>query len=233
MTGNPMFGILLLAVVAGVILFRLYAVLGRRTGNERPPRDSYRLGNIGQQTAPSAEQASTGNVVLLPDRSQATSGKIAADPASPAAQGLIDIKLADRKFETDHFISGARGAYEMIVSAFAAGDRAALKPLLSEEVYNAFEGTIRAREEQHEKIEFTFVGFNDVTVTHAELKDRLAEITVSFAAKYISTTTDIAGKILGGDPKAVREVIDIWTFGRQIDARDPNWILVATSGPMP
>lgn len=212
--------IVVLAAVAAIILFRLYTVLGRRTGTERPPRERYGLTGPGQPGD---------NVVSLPDRA-----RIAAAPADsaadPVAPGLLDIKLADRKFETEHFLSGARGAYEIIVTAFAAGDRVKLRPLLSDEVYAAFDGVIRQHEEKHEKISFTFVGFSDVKIVHAEMKDRTAEVTVSFAAKYISTTSKEDGEVVDGDPKNVREITDVWTFARDTGARDPNWTLIATSG---
>src|SRR6202008_2905660 len=96
-----------------------------------------------------------------------------ATPADPVAQGLIDIKLADRNFETERFLAGARQAYEMIVTAYANGDRAALKPLLSDEVFHAFDHSIAARESAKETTQFTFVGFKDTKIVHAALNARL------------------------------------------------------------
>jgi predicted lipid-binding transport protein (Tim44 family) len=216
--------IIVLAMIAAIILYRLYTVLGRRTGEERPPQERYGLTGAPGAPAPTAD-----NVVALPERARVTAG--AGDvPADPVARGLLDIKLADRKFETEHFLSGARVAYETIVTAFAAGNRAALKPLLSGEVYGAFDSVIHGHEERQEKVNFTFVGFADVKIVHAELKDRMAEITVSFAAKYISATNKEDGTVVEGDSKNVREVTDIWTFARDTGARDPNWTLIATSG---
>ncbi|MEI9990476.1 MAG: Tim44/TimA family putative adaptor protein [Rhizomicrobium sp.] len=216
--------ILVLAVVAAVILFRLYTVLGRRTGNERPPQESYRLsGN------PPADAPPKDNVVPLPSRSE----QIAERPADPVARDLFDIKLADRTFENEHFLSGARAAYETIVTAFARGDRAVLKPLLSAEVFAAFTGVIAGREQRKETVDFTFVGFKDVKIVHASLKNRAAEITVAIGAQFISATVDADGKTIEGDAKSVRDVTDVWTFTRDVKARDPNWLLVATSGGMP
>ncbi|SRR5579885_1072606 len=216
--------ILVIVMVAGIILFRLYSVLGRRTGHERPPQDSSRFG--GPSGARPAEKA--GNVVPLPARA---AGAARADaPSDPVGRALLDIKLADRTFETAHFLSGARKAYEMIVTAFARGDRSALKPLLSEEVFSAFESGIAAREQQHQSMSYTFVGLKDARIVHAALKGQTAEITVSFDAQFISATTSQDGKVVEGDAKAVREVNDVWTFGRDVRAQDPNWILIATSG---
>jgi predicted lipid-binding transport protein (Tim44 family) len=224
--GPQLIEILFFAVIAGVILFRLYSVLGRRTGHESPPREQYRLSGT------AAERASTASdtVVSLPERIAKRADAAGERPADPVARGLLDIKLADRKFETEHFMEGARAAYEMIVTAFAKGDRDSLRGLLSNEVYNAFDGVIRGREERHEKVEFTFVGFTSSHIVGAVCKGRSAEITVSFDAKYVSATSQKDGDVVEGDPSAVRDVTDIWTFGRDLGSRDPNWTLIATTG---
>ncbi|HEX4533695.1 MAG TPA: Tim44/TimA family putative adaptor protein, partial [Rhizomicrobium sp.] len=151
MPNAQLLGILLAAMVAGVILFRLYQVLGRRTGNERPPQDP----RFGKPADKSADAPS--NVVPLPGRATAQVQTL----SDPLAQALLDIKLADRTFESEHFVSGARAAYEMIVTAFAANDRKTLKPLLSGEVFHAFDGAIAGREQRHETVSYTFVGFKN------------------------------------------------------------------------
>ncbi|MEI9885589.1 MAG: Tim44/TimA family putative adaptor protein [Rhizomicrobium sp.] len=214
--------ILVFAVIAGVILFRLYTVLGRRTGHEAPPPERYRMsGNAPSEAAPPKD-----NVIPLPTRTE----QIAERPADPVARGLFDIKLADRSFDTEHFTAGARQAYEMIVTAFARGDRAALRPLLGGEVFAAFDAVIAGREQRKERVDFTFVGFKDVKIVHAALKGRAAEITLAIGAQFISATIASDSKLLEGDAKSVRDVTDVWTFSRDIRARDPNWLLVATSG---
>jgi predicted lipid-binding transport protein (Tim44 family) len=225
MPNSQFFDIFLIAVVAGVILFRLYTVLGRRTGNERPPQESYRL------SGGAASDAPKDNVVPLPVATRAE--QIADKPADPVARGLMDVKLADRTFETDHFISGARSAYEMIVTAFARGDRAQLRPLLGDEVFAAFDQVISGREQRKEEVSYTFVGFKDVKIVHAALKGRSAEITLAFGAQFISATTDAHETVIEGNSKTVRDVTDVWTFARDVRSRDPNWLLIATSGELP
>jgi predicted lipid-binding transport protein (Tim44 family) len=118
----------------------------------------------------------------------------------------------------------------MILTAFAKADRATLKPLLADEVFSAFDATIAGRDQRGEKVAFTFVGFKDVKIVHAALKGRTAEITVAFGSQFISAVTDAHGTVIEGDAKAVRDVTDVWTFARDVRARDPNWSLVATSG---
>lgn len=208
---------IILIAIAGVVLFRLYTVLGRRTGHER------------QQSAPNAND----NVVALPERNALKPDAAPSNTNDPVARGLLDVKLADKTFESEHFLSGAKSAYEMILTAFAAGDRAALRPLLNDEVYGAFDSVIKSREERKETVTFTFVGYKDAKIVQASLKGRTADVTVAFGAQFISATTDKDGNTVEGDHKTVRDVTDVWTFARDVRARDPNWTLVATSGDLP
>ena len=221
MLNSQLLFILLIATVAGIILFRLYTVLGRRTGHERPPQDGYRLNRSPKPTG-------SDNVVALPER--VARAETLDKPADPVDRGLLDIKLGDRSFETEHFLAGAKQAYEMVVTAFASGDRQSLRPLLSDEVFAAFDSVIRERERKKQKVEFTFIGFGEAKIAHAALKRRTAEITVNFTAQYISATTDADGKPVEGDAKTVRSVNDVWTFTRDVRSSDPNWTIVATHG---
>lgn len=223
MANTQLLVIVAVAMVAGIILFRLYTVLGRRTGNEREPQDRFRrLGGAANEAGD--------NVVPLPERNRLRSDAGASKPLDEIEQALMDIKLADRNFETDHFISGAKKAHELIVTAFWKGDRETLRPLLHDEVFSTFDHVLKERESRNERVKFALVGYKDVKIVHASLKGRVAEITVSFVVQFISSTSDAAGAVIDGDPSAVRDVTDIWTFSRDLRGNDPNWILVATSG---
>jgi predicted lipid-binding transport protein (Tim44 family) len=180
------------AMVAGIVLFRLYTILGRRTGAE---------------PAPPPPRA----VVAAPPAVEA--------PASAGAGGLVDIQLADRDFDTEAFLKGARTAYETIIRAFEAGDRATLMPLLSPEVRAAFDRDIEARPSGSQKAA-SFLRLDDAKIVGATLEGRHAEITLSFTAAF------------AGDDGA-RTVNDVWTFARDLSGADPNWTLVATSGELP
>jgi predicted lipid-binding transport protein (Tim44 family) len=220
MVNSQILVIVAVAIFAGVILFRLYTVLGRRTGNEREPREGFR--RFGGNTAPGGD-----NVVALPDR---TGASVQPKPLDDVERGLTDIKLADRNFDAEHFLAGAKKAHELIVTAFANANRAALRPLLNDEVYAAFAHVLEDREARRETVKFTVVGYKDVKIAHAALKGRTAEITVGFVSQVISSTSDVAGSVVEGDPAKARDVSDIWTFARDAGARDPNWTLIATSG---
>jgi predicted lipid-binding transport protein (Tim44 family) len=209
------------AMVALVFAIRLYSALGRRTGHERDASEAFeRLNRPGRAVA---------KPVARPQAPQ----PVAAAPAAAAFQqpGVFDIQLADKSFDLANFLAGARHAYEIVVTAYAAGDRAALRPLLNDEVYGVFDGAMRGREARGEKVSFSFAGFREVKIDHATLKDNKGEITVAFTAQFTSATTDAGGRVIDGDPAAIRDVVDHWTFARDVTSSDPNWTLVATAGP--
>ena len=223
-------------VIAVVIFIRLRSVLGRRTGNERPPFDPF-----SRREVPPAAGPGDDKVITLPRRStegEPTAGRIEtaaeeriktiAPEGSTLNDGLRAIAAADRSFDPERFIAGARSAYEMIVTAFAEGDRKTLKQLLSREVFDGFVSAIGQRESRQETIEFKFVGIDKAEITEAGLKGGTAQVTVRFLSKLISATHDKDGKVIDGDPVHVGDVTDIWSFARDVAARDPNWKLVAT-----
>ncbi len=151
-----------------------------------------------------------------------------AEAGSTIAVGLDAIARDDPTFDAQHFVAGARAAYEMIVMAYAEGDRRALKNLLSKEVYDGFEAAIREREGRGETVETRFVAIDKSDITGAELRARTAQVTLRFVSQLISVTRDKAGNVIDGNPEKVTEVTDVWTFARDISSRDPNWKLVAT-----
>lgn len=217
MADRQLLEIILIATIAAIVLFRLYAVLGRRTGSETPPE---RYGYPGSEVRDNAKPVEQVRTIAAP---------VTERPADPVSSGLFDISFADKTFDRDRFLTGARAAYEMIESAFAAGQREVLKPLLGPEVYAAFDTVITQREAQGQKCNFTFVGFRDVKIVGALLRSPMAEITVSFRAEVVNDLTDASGAPVENSDKSVVEVNDIWTFARNVYGRNPNWVLVATA----
>ena len=219
--------------LAVFIFLRLRSVLGQRTGRERPPYDPY---------TPAREPVRQGeNVVALPNRPLETAApkaaepvdaaerwKGVAEPGSPVANGLDAIVAAAPDFDVKHFLTGARAAYEMIVTAYADGDRRILKNLLSREVYDGFETAIGQRESRGEKVETRFVSIDNAEITAAELRGRSAQVTVRFQSKLVSATRDKSDTVIDGSAEKVTDVTDVWTFARDVSSRDPNWKLVAT-----
>jgi predicted lipid-binding transport protein (Tim44 family) len=126
-------------------------------------------------------------------------------------------------------MEGAKAAYEMIVTAFAQGDRQTLKNLLEKDVYDGFERAIAEREGRGEKVDFTFVGLPKVEISHAGLDKRNALIAVQFHAEVVSVTHARDGAVVEGTPDQIKAIADEWTFARNPKSRDPNWKLVATN----
>jgi predicted lipid-binding transport protein (Tim44 family) len=221
--------------LAVFIFLRLRSVLGQRTGRERPPYDPY-------SAREPVRSPATDKVVSLPQQPAEVAARpvevAAAPPAdrwkglaetgSSIAAGLDAIVAADPTFDAKHFIAGARAAYEMIVTAFAEGDRRQLRGLLSREVYDGFDAAITEREGRGETAETRFVSLDDATITSAELRNKTAQITVRFVSKLISATRDRSGTVIEGNAERVTDVTDVWTFARDVSSRDPNWKVIAT-----
>jgi predicted lipid-binding transport protein (Tim44 family) len=225
MQGSEFFNIILLGLLAGFIAFRLYSVLGRRTGHERSRDEQLRMPD-GAETNPKPA-ASKDNVVSLPERPAPVGASAAA--SNPLTRALMDVKLVDRTFDNDRFLSGARSAYEMIVTAFARGEREVLRPLLSDDVFDTFNKAIKSREAKKERVDFTFLKLKSARISGAELKGRMADITVTFESEVMMAGYDPSGALIEGDAKTPHSVTDIWTFARDTSASDPNWLLVATA----
>lgn len=221
--------------LAVFIFLRLRSVLGRRTGRERPPYDPFSARDAVR--SPAGEK-----VVTLPTRPAKTASPLPveapqapgerwkgiAEVGSAVAAGLDAIAAADPTFDAQHFITGARTAYEMVVTAFAAGDRRQLRGLLSREVFDGFDAHIGERESRGETVETKFVSIDSSTITAAELRGRTAQIAIRFASKLVSATKDRSGAVIDGNAEKVTDVTDLWTFARDVSSRDPNWKVIAT-----
>ncbi|MCD7058434.1 Tim44/TimA family putative adaptor protein [Pelagibacterium xiamenense] len=230
------FPTIIVIVVAIVVLLRLRSVLGTRTGNERPPSARYERVS---RTRPDNDDT----VVQLPNRKP--QGEDAeterferkreaeieryANGREDVANGLNEIAAADPAFSPKSFIEGAKSAYEMIVTAFAAGDRKTLKTLLDKDVYDSFEAAIAEREAAGQTVEFTFVGLSNIDFAEVGMDKRNAVVTLRIDAEVVSVTRDRAGEVVEGTPGQVVSIADEWTFVRNTRSRDPNWKLVATN----
>jgi predicted lipid-binding transport protein (Tim44 family) len=212
--------IIVIAMVAAFLVLRLRSVLGRRTGEEKQRFDP---------TAGPGAPHSGGrdNVIDLPGRGPA--GGDAAD--GTVAGGLTQIQLADPSFDPNGFVEGAQGAFKMILSAFAEGDKATLKPLLAGEVYQNFVRAIDERDAADETMETELISMKTVGITEARMEGSDALVTVTIKTEQVNIIKDSKGQIVDGDPNTVEQVTDIWTFRRDTNSGDPNWELLATRVP--
>lgn len=224
--GIQFLDIILFAAIAAFLVLRLRSVLGRRSGNDQGPKyNPFRKRG--------AEDAGEDKVIALPDRgakaeSQEAGKTTEGAEGSPLEQSLTQIGLADRSFEPESFVDGAKGAFEMVIAAFSGGDTKTLRPLLSNDVFEDFAGAIKARLDKNETLESTLVGISEAEIIEAELQGKTAFVTLKFVSEQINVTRDAEGEVVDGDPSGVASVTDIWTFARNTRSRDPNWTLVAT-----
>lgn len=227
--------------IAIVVLFRLRSVLGTRTGNERTPLQRAQQQQQNQNQAPKpandekvtplrpATQApQTGDAERRALKLEAEIEQLSHGDAN-VDQGLKAIGEADPSFSPKSFLEGAKQAYEMIVTAFATGDRKTLKMLLEKDVYDGFEQAIAGREAVGNKVDFTFVGLPKIEISDAEIDRRDARIAVKFTAEVVQATRDKDGNLVEGNADQVQTIADEWTFARNPKSRDPNWKLVATN----
>lgn len=234
------YDIILIGLVAIFLILRLRSVLGKRTGNERPPaRDPLapppppapRVGD-----APIGTSARPDNVVPLPTAntpprpSSAVTGPggIRATVMPTAAAAVAAIRAVDPTFDPMGFTTGARAAFTAIVEAFAKDDVATLRPLLDGPTFASFEAAIRTRHERAEKAETTLIGFEASDIAAAELQGTVASVTVRFVSEQINVVRNADGQIADGNPNEVQKVVDLWTFRRDTKSSDPNWLLTKT-----
>ncbi len=227
---------ILLLVIAVVVFFKLRSVLGTRTGHEKTIKFPT-LGGEGADAAPGAEER--GKVIPLPGTEAEPPRGLppeeeppvwegVAEEGSPLARVLEEMKRRDPSFGVDHFLQGAGVAYEMIVSAFANGDRKALKPLLNRDVYQGFVEAIEARRKRGETLELEFVGLDKAEIVDGRIRGEKGFLTVRFVSEVITALKDAEGRVIEGDPNRLTRVTDIWTFERDLTSPDPNWKLAAT-----
>lgn len=207
-----------LVVFAGIALFlilRLRSVLGRRVGFEKPPAAP------GQMPGFKATPVINGQATVIQP-----GGRTVPDPRSPLGERLMQIVNRDPNFDPPKFLNGAETAFRKIVTAFAAGDRATLKPLLSPSVYDTFDSAIQAREAANERHRTEIKSIISATIEDAQLLGDHAAVIVRFTSDQVNLTLDSANNPLSGT-EAVTELVDLWTFERDLKSPDPCWRLAA------
>ncbi|MAF96154.1 MAG: translocase [Rhodospirillaceae bacterium] len=226
--GFQFIDIIFFAMIAAFLVLRLRGVLGRRDGHQGKTHNPFK-------NRPSEQQDN--NIIAMPDRTDPyadesplkESALDAGESDDPMVRGLMEIQRANPDFDSEDFISGSKIAFELILGAYASGDTGTLKPLLSPEVLANFSRAIRDREQAGETLEDTLVGIKSADIVEAYLEGRMVNITIKFFSDQINATRDENGDVVDGNPNAVIEVTDFWTFARDTKSRNPNWTLIATS----
>ena len=211
--------IVILAMIAAFLGLRLYSVLGRRAEHEEEPIphrfDAGDGANAPKPALPPGQQT------------QRPQRELAGVPAA-TERGIREIAAADRRFDLLPFIDGAKAAYAMILEAFWRGDKDELKQLCDDDVYQSFATAIDAREAAGETLDNRLIRIDDTLVQSASLDGRTARIAVSFVADIASVIRDKDGTVVAGSLDDAIESRDVWTFSRNVDSADPDWLLDET-----
>ncbi len=232
--GFQFYDIIIFALIAVFIILRLRAVLGRRTGNERPnERDMF-------SRSRNRRDQSTGQVISLkgvdtqkdinsqdydiPDDDD----KVLTNADTPIASELRKIRQEDPDFSASEFVEGAKEAFSLIVSAFSNGDTPELRPLLGDDVYDEFASAIQSRLLSGNVSETSVISIDDVSLIHCEMRGTTARISIKFISQQTSVIRNDAGEVIDGDAEKILSITDVWTFSRNIRSSNPNWLLVET-----
>jgi len=215
------------ALVALFVAFKLRSVLGTRNDGERPTGGL--LAPLRRAPGPAGPPAAPPAPVVAgsPPEPQ-PSERWGGCAETEAWSGLDAIAAADRSFEPQGFLAGARAAYEMVIQAFASGDRQTLQSLMAPEAFANFDAAIQSRAAARQTMTTTVVSLDEARIAAAQLVGSTAQVAVRFASKLASATRDEAGEVVDGSATEVADHLDLWTFMRDVRSRDPNWRLTAT-----
>lgn len=225
--------IIFFAVIAVILILRLRAVLGRRTGHERPPGE---LPTFRRRPAPDEGAATNGkdNGKIIPLPGARNGGRATPQTAAPKPldfPGGEGLRKADPSFDPDEFLHGAKIAFDMIVTGFAAGDEAKIRPLMNDPVFSRFKAAIDDRKSRQETQLASVIGIKEAKIVAAAVEGRDMLVTVRFVSEQINCTKNKEGHVIEGHPSDLIVVTDEWRFARPLKSRDPNWQLVGTFTP--
>ncbi len=217
---------LALLFAAAFVVWKLATVLGQRTGNETRKFDPFSPDKDGSKSDKLVVDEQPGAENSVP--------KLAvwegfAERDSELAKALEAIALESPGFSPKEFLNGAKIAYELILEAFAKGNKSDLKPLLAKEVLNDFSTAIDSRLAANQSAVMQFIGVKSAKIENASHDGKLIQVAVRFVGEMINATLDKDGSTVEGDPKTIKEVVDYWTFEKDIRSKDPNWKLIDTN----
>ena len=220
--GTTVTEIIILAMIAAFLGLRLYSVLGRRAEQEEESVPQ-RYDVPGAAPKPGKTQASAQSAQPAP------APAIEIEGVMPAVErGVREIAAADRSFDLTNFMAGARGAYEVVLEAFWEGDKAELRELCDDDVYEGFSAAIDAREEAGHTLDNKLIRVEETRIHSASLDGKTARIAVLFVADIAAVTRDADGNVIAGSLNDAVESRDVWTFSRNVGSSDPNWVLDET-----
>jgi predicted lipid-binding transport protein (Tim44 family) len=206
--------IIIFALLALFFAIRLFRVLGQRV--EVDPLNPQ----------PMATKVSHGKVEEVWDDSVFENTQV---EWTPKALSQMDTLLKmDPSFKGDHFQEGAMLAFKEITQAYAQGDMNKLATLLDPSVFESFSRALKKRYKKGEVLESSLLNIRQMRIQDLSFRERNVNIEVYFMSEQTIVIRDKAGEVLSGTPNLIEEIEEIWTFSRQVDEEDPNWLLSKT-----
>lgn len=214
-----MIDIIIFAIISGLILKKLFDNLGKIEED----RERFNKSDSSDDSFPDLFGISEGKKADINIVSAYEAG------LPPAVREVFDqARAIASSFDAENFISGAKGAFEIIVPAFAQGDEKVLKELLGNHVFNLFKKEIQRRKDAKEMHSTTIVGIREANIIAASLSANILSITVQFVSEQINIVKDELGNVLSGSSDKVEKAEDTWVFAKHLKAYNNNWELVET-----
>lgn len=205
----PFIDILIFAVIAIFLIFRLRSILGTKDGFEKSE-------NRIQTESPSDNvinfKSKSSNAVLAPLN----------------GSGLKELRKLDPEFKDEEFLSGAKAAFPLILKSFSDGDLGSLRRYVGFDLYEEFSNAIHQRDAAGEKLKIDIEKINDIQLLDAEVSDGVASVTVKYNSVQTRILNDANDVEIVDDSMSSESIEDIWIFERDIRSKDPNWKLVET-----
>lgn len=119
-------------------------------------------------------------------------------------------------FNKERFITGAKRAFEIIVTAFSKGDTETLENLVSKSLIKKFQEIIEKRRAEGISAETDLIGFDQAEITAAKIsKNDIAKITVKFVSEQVNLLKNKDDEIIEGDENFIQNITDVWTLDRK------------------
>ena len=205
----PYLDILIFAIIAIFLIFRLKSILGTKTGFEDT--------NVQKDNT----ERNLSNVVPL-DSIKETQNKDNVDKET------VKIKKIDNTFDQSQFINGSQTFFKMVLGAFVEGDLNKVKEFIKPSVLKNFNLVIKERNKESETLIINLKTINKTEILSSETTNTALRISVIFESFQIKALKDKDDNLIDGDLNKQILVKDIWVFERKIDYINQNWTLIET-----
>ena len=216
--------IIFFVLVAAFLILRLRSVLGRKTGNEKRPKDIFMY----QDTALDTDKKKT-----LGEKKSIKSkfhDRLFTEKKNSLNKNTALEKICyfDKNFSTKKFLLGAKIAFQTIIQSYAKGEINKIKHLLSTNVFSTFSKEIISRAKKKYILEHTLISLKSAGIEKINVKFSIADIVVKFVSEQGNLLKNEKGKILKGNDEYIENHTNYWTFSKDLKSSNPNWKLVLT-----